>query len=129
MRNVGTSIGVMIMSVLLSGEIDFAEPPALPPKATIYVRLLDTSMADAPAVLIAEQVLRGSVEEANRTGKVRFQLQGETISTSRQYTVGVLVDVDGDGRVGPGDFINTQSYPVLTAGYPREISIQVTRVR
>lgn len=116
-------------SAAVRGEIRFATPPDLPPEAKIYVRLLDTSMADAPAVLVAEQVLRESVEEVNRSGKVSFRLRGGPIDASRDYTVSVLVDVDDDGRVGHGDFINTQSYPVLTRGHSDSVSIQVERVR
>ena len=40
----------------------------------------------------------------------------------------MLVDVDGDGKVSVGDYISMQSYPVLTFGYPREVTIEVKKV-
>jgi uncharacterized lipoprotein YbaY len=123
------SIGVVMANAQVAGEIRVAKPLDLPAEATIYVRLLDTSTADAPAVLVAEQVLRKSAEEANRSGKVSFQLRGGPIDASRDYTVSVLIDIDGDGRVSRGDFISIQSYPVLTRGHSDSVSIQVERVR
>ena len=47
---------------------------------------------------------------------------------SRRYEVSVLVDLDGDGKTGKGDYINKQSYPVLTKGFPDFAEVIVSEV-
>ena len=42
----------------VTGSVTYRERIALPPTAVVQVRLVDVSRADAPAVLIAEQVIR-----------------------------------------------------------------------
>lgn len=113
---------------LVTGEIRFTQPPRLPPNAKAYVRLLDTSMADAPARLVAQAVLEGIAGEANRGNSVPFAINGDLDNPHATYTVSVLVDVDGDGETSRGDFINMQSYPVLTFGSPTHVSVQVMQV-
>jgi uncharacterized lipoprotein YbaY len=113
---------------LVSGDIRFTQLPRLPPSAKAYVRLLDTSMADAPARLVAETVLEGISDEATRGNPIPFAIYGDLESERASYSVSVLVDVDGDGKTSPGDFINMQSYPVLTYGYPAYVSVEVREV-
>jgi hypothetical protein len=45
-----------------------------------------------------------------------------------RYAVRVLIDLDGDGRVGRGDFVSTQSHPVLAPGAPDPVVVPVQRV-
>jgi uncharacterized lipoprotein YbaY len=113
---------------LVIGEIHFAQKPQLPSDAKAYVRLLETSMADAPARLVAEAVLQVISEEANLGNPIPFALYGDLQDERGSYTISVLIDLDGDGKVSPGDFINTQSYPVLTFGYPSEVSVRVRQI-
>ena len=113
---------------LVTGEIHFAQKPQLPSDAKAYVRLLDTSMADAPSRLVAETVLKDISQQANLGNPIPFALDGDPPDERRSYTISVLVDLDGDGKVSPGDFINTQSYPVLTFGYPNKVSVQVKQI-
>jgi len=113
---------------LVSGEIVFAERPELPPDATAYVRLLDTSAADAPSSKIAEQVLKNIAKKANQGEAIPFAINGKIESERASYTLSVLVDLDGDGEISQGDFINMQSYPVLTFGFPNRVSIEVRQI-
>lgn len=113
---------------LVSGEIHFAQKPQLPSDAKAYVRLLETSMADAPSRLVAEVVLQDISQEANLGNPIPFALNGDLQDERGSYTISVLVDLDDDGRASPGDFINMQSYPVLTFGYPSEVSVQVRQI-
>ncbi len=49
----------------VTGSITYRERIALPPSAVVAVKLVDVSLADAPAVLIAEQIIRnGSMPRA-----------------------------------------------------------------
>jgi hypothetical protein len=61
-------------------------------------------------------------------GRMPFRLRGTLPDNLARYTVRVLVDVDGDGRIGSGDYLNTESYPVLTRGYPDRVVIRVRKV-
>jgi uncharacterized lipoprotein YbaY len=113
---------------LVSGEIQFAKRPRLPSDARVYVRLLDISFADAPSRLIAEQVLTGIWQRANAGESIPFEISASLPNEHGSYSVAVLVDVDGDGKTTRGDFVSTQSYPVLTFGYPNHVTIVVDEV-
>jgi uncharacterized lipoprotein YbaY len=114
--------------VLLRGQIVFDESAPSFRGATLYVSLQDTSLADADAVTIAEQVTREVAYDARARNTLTFALNGVVPDERAHYTVRILVDLDGDGRVSHGDFVNVESYPVLTWGRPREVSIRVERV-
>jgi hypothetical protein len=113
---------------LVSGEIRFAQLPRLPADAKAHVRLSETGKADAPAQLITEQVLTNIAQQANSGQPIPFALSGNLEDERGTYTLSVLVDVDGDGKISIGDYINMQSYPVLTYGYPSEASVLVKEV-
>ena len=97
----------------------------MPASAKIYVRLLNTSMADAPSAVVAEQVID---HIASSVSKLVFRLEPDSIEERDTYIVSVLVDVDGDGKISKGDYISMQSYPVLTFGAPSEVTIEVKQV-
>ena len=47
----------------------------------------------------------------------------------RLYAIRVHIDVDNNGKINPGDFVNMQSYPVITHGYPKDnVSVHVKQV-
>lgn len=114
---------------LVSGEITFAGQPDLPPTAKAYVRLLDTSEADALSSKVAEQVLTDIASKANRGEALPFALDAEIKNERASYTISVLVDLNGDGEISSGDYINMQSYPVLTYGFPNHVSVEVKQIR
>ena len=109
---------------LVKGEIKFAGKPTLPASAKVYVRLLNTSLADAPSAVVAEQV----IDRPSNNEKIAFRLEPDSIDERDTYTVSVLVDLDGDGKISKGDYISMQSYPVLTFGSPSEVTIEVKQV-
>jgi uncharacterized lipoprotein YbaY len=96
----------------------------LPASAKAYVRLLNTSLADAASAAVAEQV----IDHISTGEKAAFILEPNSIDERDSYTVSVLVDLDGDGKVSKGDYISMQSYPVLTYGYPNELTVEVKKV-
>ena len=113
---------------LVSGEIQFDQPPRLPSDAKAYVQLLDVSAADAPSRIIAEQVLTDISQKSSSGQAIPFVLYGTLPDERGSYEISVHVDLDGDGKISSGDFINMQSYPVLTFGYPNRVSVQVKKV-
>lgn len=50
------------------------------------------------------------------------------IDDRRSYSVRVHIDMSGSGIVKVGDFVSTQTYPVLTRGHGDKARISVKRV-
>ncbi|HVG07769.1 MAG TPA: hypothetical protein VNM67_08685 [Thermoanaerobaculia bacterium] len=76
------------------------------------MRLQDTTYADAPARLLAEQFLDGVRHDRRASEELPFALEGPPPPPeARNTSVSAHVDVDGDGRISPGDLVSQQSYP------------------
>jgi uncharacterized lipoprotein YbaY len=112
---------------LVRGEIVFRTAPPRAP-AAVRVRLLDTSLADAPARVVAQKVLTGLSGPALAAGRIPFALEGSPPDPRARYTVSAHVDMSGDGKISRGDYINRASIPVLTFGNPSQVSVPVEPV-
>ena len=95
----------------------------LPPASRIRVELRDTSLADAPSVLVKR--VDKPVPKKGSTASVSVPLDVKAVPDGT--TVWAHVDVDGDGRVSKGDFVSMESYPV-TSTSSRTMTIRVKRV-
>ena len=116
----------MSKELLVTGEVVF-EKGARPFKAAaVYIRLEDNSRADAGSVVVAEQVVRDF--SYKKGAGLEFKLYGEPPGEHADCNVRVHVDVDGDGEVSTGDYITMESYPVLTYGRPKHVSVTVREV-
>lgn len=113
---------------LVRGKIVFDPVPEDLSGATVYVRLEDTSLADAPSRVVAEQVLTHVPARVTTNDTVPFTLYGQQPDPRANYSVSVHVDMHSSGKIRQGDYINTESYPVLTFGYPACISVRVRQV-
>lgn len=113
--------------LLLTGVVVF--PPDTKPvqNARMYIRLEDVSLADVPSTLVIEHTHQG-ISLPGGAAQLSFELHGHIPDPGAHYSVHVLLDVDGDGEISPGDYINTESYPVLTFGQPSQVEISVRRV-
>ncbi len=108
----GTEDRVLARGVL---RLDPAAPPFQGARA--IVRLRDTTYADAPARPLAEQVLEGIRHDRGAAEELPFTLRGPSPPPeARDARVSAHVDVDGDGRISPGDLVSEQSYPAPLAG-------------
>lgn len=96
--------------------------------ATVYVRLENVSRADVSSSTAAEKVLTEVSHRAGQEEEVSFNLYGEPPDEGSDYSVRVHVDVDGDGEVSVGDYITTESYPVLTYDHPNHVDVHVEEV-
>jgi len=110
--------------VIVTGEVRFTEPPRLPAGAAAYVRLLDTTYADAAAKVVAELKLTDIAGES-----FEFAIEASSIDPLRRYTISVHISAQGVERIQQGDYLNTQDYPVLTRSYPNRVSVIVSRIR
>lgn len=105
----------------LSGQVSYLERSALPADAVLEVKLLDVSLADAPAKVLASQRLAPGQQVP-----IDFTLLYEPrqIIASHSYALQARV-LQGNRLL----FINTQRYPVLTRGAPSDdIAIRVNPV-
>jgi uncharacterized lipoprotein YbaY len=101
-----------------------ADPSGLR-EARVYVRLEDTSRADAPSRIVAEQTLSGAALAEGTP--LRFELRG-ALPGGGPCNLRVHVDVDGDGQVSPGDYVSMESYPVTTSTAQQDLQVHVHRV-
>lgn len=113
---------------LVSGEIVFGKEARSFSRAIVNVRLEDVSYVDAPSKTVAEQVFPCVSYRAGSQVKLAFDLRGDMPDERASYGVRVHVDVDGDGQVSRGDYISTESHPVLTFGFPNQVVVRVREV-
>jgi uncharacterized lipoprotein YbaY len=97
-----------------------ADGQPLPPGSPVRVEIRDTSLADAPAVMLKRKAAR-----VPKTGSMSVAIDLTTVPDGT--TVWVHVDVDRDGRVSRGDFVSVQSYPITDASTAKPI-VEVKQV-
>ena len=114
---------------LVKGKITFeaVAPPFT--GATMYVRLERITAADIASEAVADYVQRDVAFDPKTSSDLLFAIAGNPPDPRASYAVRVHIDIDGDGEVSQGDFISMQSYPVITFGHPREVSILVRQVK
>jgi putative lipoprotein len=111
-------VGCAAHTPRVTGTVAYRERMALPPNATVRVLLEDVSVADAPATVVAEQIIR-----PEREVPVPFELRPErgAIDPRRRYAVRAEI-ADADGRLR---WTTTEAYPAVTQGAPGEIDVVV----
>jgi hypothetical protein len=97
--------------------------------ATVYVRVLDTSRADASAVMVSTLTIRDIALDLMERDGIDFSLDIQAVDPRITYTVSVLVDLDGDGQSSPGDYRSMRAYPVLTHGHGNRVEVLARRIR
>jgi putative lipoprotein len=96
----------------VTGTVTYLQRSALPPDALIQVQVQDTSLADAPAVVMGEQIIPANGQQVPIPFAVGYD--PAAIQEGHTYTLGVRIE-DSSGKLL---FINTQAYPVITRGAP-----------
>ena len=95
-------------STMLMGTVNYNERMALPPNATALVQLVDISLADAPAQVIAEDRISGA------TGSpipYRLRFDQTLIKPRGTYALQARI-ADGDRLL----FINTTRHTIFAGG-------------
>ena len=110
------------MELLLNIVTVSGEP--LPGGSPLKVEVRDTSLADAPAVVLHQ--LRTVVPPGTRKRGLPVRLEVGSIPDGA--TVWVHVDTDRDGRVSKGDLVTVESYPVTSAP-SQSLTVRVKKVR
>lgn len=96
----------------VTGVVTYWQRIALPSDVVVRVRLEDTSRADAPAILLGEQV----IEPMGRQVPFPFSIAYDpaTIDPRGRYTVRARIE----SAAGDLLWTSTQAYPVITGGSP-----------
>lgn len=118
----------MSTSSVIYGKIIFGDKVSSFAGATLHVYLEDVSLADAASVIVGKYIEKNVKFDGEISAFLSFRIEYNDLDLSDRYEIRVHVDVDGDGEVSKGDFINMQSYPVITQGYPTDISVQIKQV-
>jgi len=112
--------------VRVSGHIVFPRDAVPFANATVYVYVEDTTYADARADRVAAWTRRDVAYPRDAAG-ITFEFRIDAaLPPHRRYSVRALVDVDGDGTVGPGDYLSTQAIPLRSGD--QNVTVVVTRV-
>ncbi|MHC1577000.1 MAG: YbaY family lipoprotein [Methanosarcinaceae archaeon] len=121
--------GVLAMSgtdrtnSMIEGEIVFEEMNDPIQNATIYIELEDVSRADAPSTVISSMVLKNIDIDADSSASIPFSLEYPELEDRFTYSMSVLVDLNGDGKISGGDYISMEHIPVSTSGPNDDITI------
>jgi uncharacterized lipoprotein YbaY len=113
---------------VVDGEIRLPDDAGAFHGATVRVTLVDVTRADAPSRTVTEETIRDVTHGGGPGGVVPFRLQVQSVDARARYAVRAHVDVDGNGQVSRGDYISTESHPVLTFDYPSRVTIRVRSV-
>jgi len=105
----------------VTGSVVMRERLALRPGFALTVKLLDVSRADAPAVVVAEQV----IPLGTRQLPVSFELTYDPARIEANHRYAVQARIEFQGQLA---FITDQQYPVLTRGAPAHVDLVVKRV-
>ncbi|HQU92728.1 MAG TPA: YbaY family lipoprotein [Pyrinomonadaceae bacterium] len=120
-RECQDSGGIGTMDNVVSGTVTYRQRSALPPNATLTVRILDVSRADASAPVIAEQ----RVPTAGKQGPIPFDLAYDRTKIQERNRYAVRAEIrDGERLL----FTTDTSLPVITQGNPRSVEINLVPV-
>ena len=96
--------------------------------AELIVQIEDVSRADAASKVVAEQRIPNPKLEPGEAVPFELEVPEAAIDDQAMYSVRAHVDVSGSGEVEEGDLLSTQSYPVITRGYPEEARVEVKQI-
>ena len=130
-RLIPTTVVVLFLSVSVTavlagsepasvtGSVNYRERIALTPEAVVEVQLLDVSLADASAKLIARQTIK-----PKRQVPIPFELVYDPADIDERFTYTVRATIRERGRLL---FTTDRSYRVLTRGSPNHVDLMLVR--
>jgi len=117
------------LSPLVKGEVIFSQELSSFSAATVNVYLKDVTFIDAPSTCVSKQIIADITHQRGITNHVEFALNGELDDENSRYIITVHVSINGSEEIQYGDYITMESYPVLTFGYPNQVSVYVKEVK
>jgi len=104
-------------SANVSGTISYRERIALSQNAVVQVQIQDVSLADAPAEILGEQIIRNPGQVP-----IPFEVAYDASDIEENHTYALAARIEDPA--GNLMFITAQMYPVITRGAPTE-NVQV----
>lgn len=88
-------------------RLNIALPPNIPGGVakSVSAEIWDASLADAPAVLLAKNLLHDAVLTPN--GNLKTELDAPPANAKQILIARVHISMDGSGQIKPGDFLTT----------------------
>ena len=105
----------------VSGTVYYHQRIALPPDASVEVKLVDISKQDVPATTIAEQRITNPGQVP-----VPFELHYDPAKIDSRMTYAVQARIEQGGKLL---FISTSVFPVITRGNPTHVEVKVDPVK
>ena len=105
----------------VTGTVTYRERIALPPTAVIKVQLVDVSRADAPAIVLGEQV----IQSAGKQVPFSFEIPFDPAKIEENYSYAVQARIEVDGKLR---FISDRHYAVITRGAPTHVDLALRSV-
>ena len=103
----------------VTGTVTYRERMALTPDAVVEVQLLDASLADASAIVIAEQTI-----QPKHQVPIPFELSYDPAVIDERMTYAVRATIrEGEQLI----FTTDRSYRVLTHGSPSHVDLVLVR--
>ena len=105
----------------VTGFVSYENNDDLSPTAVLTVKLVDISRADAPADVVAQQVIQTSGLQVPIAYEVDYD--PSKIDPSHRYAIQARIDDQGSLQ-----YTSDRVYPVLTQGAKDTVSIELTQV-
>jgi len=100
----------------VTGAVTYLERIALSPTAAINVQLVEVSRADAPAIVLGEQVIQVAGNQVPFTFEIGF----DPAEIQAKHTYAVQARIEDNGKLR---FISDQHYAAITRGAPSTANI------
>jgi uncharacterized lipoprotein YbaY len=105
----------------VTGFVSYENNDDLSPTAVLTVKLVDISRADAPADVVAQQVIQTSGLQVPIAYEVDYD--PSKIDPGHRYAIQARIDDQGSLQ-----YTSDRVYPVLTQGAKDTVSIELTQV-
>jgi putative lipoprotein len=113
--------GAATAPAMVTGTVTYRERIALPPTAVIKVQLVDVSRADAPSVVIGEQVIQSGGLQV----PLAFEIAYDSTRIEANHSYAVQARIEDGGQL---KFISDQHYAVVTRGAPVHVDMVLRSV-
>ena len=103
----------MFGNYLISGTI-ITENKIILDDVILYINIVDSTLCDIPSKIIHSYILKNINKHMTDVNEINFNfyIKKELIKPNKDYSIQVHIDLDKDGKISNGDYINIQNYPL-----------------
>lgn len=102
--------------LVVEGIIHLVGVSSSTPNATVYVQIVEASLADAPSNVVAEEVILDFQIDMDNLAEIRFSILTSNLNRRANYDLIAHVDINGSGEITKGDYLTMESFPVSPVG-------------